>query len=377
MGTAYVSGMGKGVSDKNMRTVSGEKRLKVLYLYSGTRKDKFAGKASVDYPDTQLYGLNHLHEFGIHASFKEPPEILRRIFGFRLIHAFSFFFSFGYDIVFGASLMYMLFWKRFIPTRTRFVILNFSLVRLFESNKDNPLKLKCIHFLLKGADAVVNVSEWQQDYLERVCPYLKGKMYVVFGNVDTDFYQSGTERNKNYFAVGRDNGRDYNTLIEAAKRLPEVQFVIACSERNLESVKEVPNNVTAHFDFRYPQVKEALEKSRAMLLITHPDKHFEGADCSGQTVLMEAMASGIPVIMTRKAYLPEYADDGEEILTVAPYDVDGIVSCIQRLEEDAELRIRMGRLARSRAERDLSSKKMGERLARVFQSVCERTEDAK
>ncbi len=351
--------------------------MKVLYVFAGARKGRFEGVPGVDYPDTQLYGFNHLQKHGIDAAFKETndlfPAIIRAKVGFRIRHFLMFFATFGYDIVFGSALMYMLFWKRLIPRRTKFVLLNFSLKRLLESNKDKPLKLALIHWLLKGADEVVNVSAVQQKYLAEHCPYLHGKMSVVFGNVDIDFYHGDRSRSEDFFAVGRDNGRDYKTLIEAARRLPQARFEIACGERNVKGITNIPQNVTVHYNFRFPQVKKKLETARAMLLITHPDTFSDGADCSGQTVLMEAMASGVPIIMTRKAYLPEYVTDGVEALVVEPYDVEGIVKAVRQLDDES-FRAHMGKNARERAEKQLSSALMGERLARVFRTVLARSQ---
>lgn len=348
--------------------------MKVLYVFAGKRTGKFVGEPGVDYPDTQLYGLNHLKEFGIDAEFKEPGDLLSgplaHVLGFRLRHFFMFFGTFGYDVVFGSATLYMLFWKKFIPRRTKFVLFNFGLTGLLESNAAATVKGRIIRWLLKEADAVVCVSSVQKAYLERECPALKGKLYVVFLAVDVGYYQADMPRRDFFIAAGRDNGRDYATLIEAARLLPERKFEIACSERNLKGIGEIPPNVTVHLDLPFLQLKEKYETARALLLITHGDYRPGTADCSGQTVLLEAFAAGLPVIASKKDYLPEYAEEGKEILTVGFYEPNDISAKVRRLD-DAALRASLGQAARRKAERLFSTRSLARSLADIFSTVTD------
>jgi len=69
------------------------------------------------------------------------------------------------------------------------------------------------------------------------------------------------------------------------------------------------------------------------------------------TVYGEAMASGLPVVGWRAGNLPYLADHEREGLLVAPGDLAGLTSALQRLAKDDDLRTRLGAAARQRAER--------------------------
>ena len=63
-------------------------------------------------------------------------------------------------------------------------------------------------------------------------------------------------------------------------------------------------------------------------------------------VLMEAMASGLPVVATRVAGIPELVEDGATGRLVTPARVPELVDALRELIEDAELRRSMGAVGR-------------------------------
>jgi glycosyltransferase involved in cell wall biosynthesis len=63
-------------------------------------------------------------------------------------------------------------------------------------------------------------------------------------------------------------------------------------------------------------------------------------------VVAEAMAAGLPVIATAVGGLREYGLNGTNMLTLKTLDADALVSHIERLAEDADVRRRLGRRAR-------------------------------
>jgi glycosyltransferase involved in cell wall biosynthesis len=65
-------------------------------------------------------------------------------------------------------------------------------------------------------------------------------------------------------------------------------------------------------------------------------------------VLMEAMAMEIPVVATRLMGIPELVDDEQSGLLVAPASEDALVTALERLDDDAALRDRLGRAGRAK-----------------------------
>ncbi|MFI5414510.1 MAG: glycosyltransferase family 4 protein [Candidatus Lutacidiplasmatales archaeon] len=65
---------------------------------------------------------------------------------------------------------------------------------------------------------------------------------------------------------------------------------------------------------------------------------------------LEAMACGLPVIASATGGLADLVEDGTNGLLVPPGDAEALGAAISRLAEDVELRRRMGRASRERAE---------------------------
>lgn len=66
------------------------------------------------------------------------------------------------------------------------------------------------------------------------------------------------------------------------------------------------------------------------------------------TVLMEAMASGLPVVTTNVMGIPELVEEGVSGLVVPPARADALATALERLVEDPDLRTRIGHAARER-----------------------------
>lgn len=67
-------------------------------------------------------------------------------------------------------------------------------------------------------------------------------------------------------------------------------------------------------------------------------------------VALEAQAQGTPVVAARTGGLPEVVADGETGILVDPLDIDQFAAALRTVLGDVEMRVRMGRAARQRAE---------------------------
>ena len=68
--------------------------------------------------------------------------------------------------------------------------------------------------------------------------------------------------------------------------------------------------------------------------------------------VLEAMAAALPVVATRVGGIPEVVVDGETGILVDAGDAAGLAAALERLLADAELRARLGRAGRRRAEKE-------------------------
>lgn len=97
-------------------------------------------------------------------------------------------------------------------------------------------------------------------------------------------------------------------------------------------------------------------------LFLFPSRH-EGMP----NAVLEAMASGLPVIATRIAGNEELVLEGETGALVPSESVDELRAALQRFLVDAALREQMGRAARQRVERDYT----WERVAEQYENILE------
>jgi 2-deoxystreptamine N-acetyl-D-glucosaminyltransferase/2-deoxystreptamine glucosyltransferase len=91
------------------------------------------------------------------------------------------------------------------------------------------------------------------------------------------------------------------------------------------------------------------------------------------SVLVEAMASGLPVVASAVGGIPEVVRDGETGLLVPPGDVAALAEVLDRLAADPGLRARLAEGARARA-RGYAWPRLAEEVAAVYRRV--RTEEA-
>jgi L-malate glycosyltransferase len=102
-------------------------------------------------------------------------------------------------------------------------------------------------------------------------------------------------------------------------------------------------------------------RSASLLLLTSDNEPFG-------RVLVEAMASGVPVIATRSGGVPEIVREGLDGLLAAPGSVHEISECILRLLTDETLRSRISESGRKRAE-EFSLEAHVNRMVDVFEEA--------
>ena len=84
-------------------------------------------------------------------------------------------------------------------------------------------------------------------------------------------------------------------------------------------------------------------------------------------VLMEAMATGLPVIATRIAGIGELVEEGQSGFLVPPGDVDTLADRLCALLDDADRRAAMGQAGRARVVEDFDIDAEAARLDRLFE----------
>jgi glycosyltransferase involved in cell wall biosynthesis len=75
------------------------------------------------------------------------------------------------------------------------------------------------------------------------------------------------------------------------------------------------------------------------------------------TVIMEAMATGLPVVSTTIGGIPEMVIDNETGFLVEPHDIVALAGAIEKVTSDRSLGQRLGRAGYDRAQRLFSIEK--------------------
>ncbi len=107
---------------------------------------------------------------------------------------------------------------------------------------------------------------------------------------------------------------------------------------------------------------------QALDVMTLPSYGEEGVP----QAIMQAMACGIPVVSTPIGGITEAVDAGVTGLIVEPRSASSLAAGLAIVRDDAALRARFSRAARTRAERDFGMDRMLDRMEAVFRSVLEK-----
>lgn len=86
--------------------------------------------------------------------------------------------------------------------------------------------------------------------------------------------------------------------------------------------------------------------------------------------LMEAMASGLPVVTTRHSGIPELVEHGVSGWLAEENDVDGLVEGLARLEREPALALRFGRAARDRIADEFDIVRLNARLEAMLRQLA-------
>src|SRR3954465_13856448 len=98
-----------------------------------------------------------------------------------------------------------------------------------------------------------------------------------------------------------------------------------------------------------------------------PCKGLDNNDRDGiPNVLVEAMASGAPIVSTPVSGIPELVTDGDNGLLVTPGDPEALADALVRIEDDRALAERLGRRAQETIKEHFDGRNSAARLAALF-----------
>lgn len=210
---------------------------------------------------------------------------------------------------------------------------------------------------LREVDVIIVYSRNQIDILAEAFRLDRAKIHFVPFGIDASFFghQELEESSDYVLFVGRDRSRDLDTLLEAAPAITGEILVV--TSRELLGNRSVPQNVTPVFNIDHIEYRALLRGSRVVCVPTHAPAYP-----GGQTVLLEAMATGRPCVTTASPAVRDYVEDGQTGLLTAPHDAAQVAQAVNLVLNDVELARRLGNAARAEVERRFNHRHMWARF---------------
>jgi glycosyltransferase involved in cell wall biosynthesis len=163
-------------------------------------------------------------------------------------------------------------------------------------------------------------------------------------------------------AVGLES-RDYPTLIKAAKGLQCEVKIAADSQyskfKNEVEGSDLPLNVTVG-KYKYPELRRLYAESKIVVVPLYQIDH-----AAGVTSVMEAMAMGKPVIVTRTIGQRDTVVNGETGLYVSPGDTEDLQQKMQWLLQNDGERKRIGENARRAVDSSFTLEHLVSRISKL------------
>lgn len=208
-----------------------------------------------------------------------------------------------------------------------------------------------------------------------------GEVHLNHHGVDTDYFSPATTSvgtgSLRLLAVGRLRAKKgYATALRAVAALRKAGLNCALDivgygpdEAELRALTMELGIADAVFFLGKRSHRELQQIYREHAIFLAPSEITEDGDRDGiPNVVLEAMASGMPVIASAVSGIPEAITHGEDGWLVPPADAATLAEALRLLASDINLRARLGVNARSRVQRDFSPQASQRRLTELLSS---------
>lgn len=330
-------------------------------------------------PDSILRGANFFAEradFAVdtvstHSVETAPPKFLHAIIPPSLVHLTLLPRLLRYDAVIASDgllvgcVVSLL--GRFRGRRPRWILVAINTSTLIRRHAKHPVRRRILRFCLKRCAAIVCLSQQQRHDLIRFG--IRGNcLHEIRFGVDSAYWSKvSANEGAVVLSIGKDSGRDYPTLLLAAERAG-LPTVIIASKKNIPGSARIPENVKVLYDVPLGSLSDMYREARVVVVASLPDDSIFGTDCSGQTVVLESLAAGRPVIATHRSWLAEYLSP-EDYVSVPAKDSEKLAEAMRRLWDDGHLRKRLAAHGARTVRERYSSRRYAEDLAALVDTL--------
>ncbi len=220
--------------------------------------------------------------------------------------------------------------------------------------------------LFREAYAIVTVSQNMKRQLIRLgCP--PEKITINYCGPNSSFFEVNNSYNtKTLIAVGRFVAKKspqstIRAFSKAIKFHPDAKLWMAGDGNLLNECKDLVNSLGINDNVNFPGkvTQDDCRKfySQGIAFVQHSVIADNGDSEGTPVAVLEACASGLAVIATRHAGIPEVIAEGETGLLVDEHDVDGMAKCMIRILDDPGLARKLGEAGRQKVKEQFTMEK--------------------
>src|SRR5436305_2254489 len=214
-----------------------------------------------------------------------------------------------------------------------------------------------------AAEFVAAETDYSRDLLRQRCPASAAKIHRAYNGVDLERFPISSLTTSNsvprIVSVGRLVAfKGFEDLLDACAELQRRGVDFICEiigdgplretlQAKIERL-DLSSRVRLLGSLSQTAVSERLQAADVFALASTTDA--QGATDVFPTVILEAMASGRPVVSTRLAGIPELVVHNETGILISPTDTAALANALEQLLRNSDLRLRFGRAGRVRIE---------------------------
>jgi glycosyltransferase involved in cell wall biosynthesis len=246
-----------------------------------------------------------------------------------------------------------------------------------------PKRIVANRLLLGRRDRVVGVGRSVREALVRNEGLSPERVAVVYNGVDLDAITAdGPDRQEARRAMGvgsdelvilqvarldaiKDHSTAVRTLERVRRRRADARLVLVGEGPEMEKIRELARQLGVSPGIRFLGLRTDVARlipGADLILLTSVS---EGIPLS----LIEGMAAGLPVVATRVGGVVEVIEEGETGLLAPAGDDASLADAVLRVADEPDLRARMGRLGRERAQAMFSEGRMHSEYLQLYQEM--------
>ena len=233
--------------------------------------------------------------------------------------------------------------------------------------------------LVGAAGVIITETDYAEKFLRELFPERADRIHRVYNGLNLAEFGRATFSSDppSIIAIGRlivkkgfanliracallvERGRSFQCEIFGEGPL-EKQLRGQIAELTLEEFVQLPGSKPQH------ELRERLARASVFVMPSVPEP--EGGMDNLPTVIMEAMATGLPIVSTRIGGIPEMVVENETGFLVEPEDAVALAGAIEKITDDRSLGRKLGQAGYERAQELFSIEKNMQELCALLPS---------